>query len=877
MQEQVSSGLADISPRRLGARRFSLKNVSIIMKLALIVGSLASVSVVLVLVIMFSSGVTAGIRAYLSGESYYSKGQKDSVYYLVRYMHTRSVQDYQKHLDALSIPLGDSMARLEMQKPVFDSDAATRGFVAGGNAPKDIPYLISLFRRFHDTSYMRPVIASWTQADVQIAELKECAREVHEAIVTDRLSDEREAAFLQRIDQINLASGTLQRAFSAQLGQSAREISGLIITAIVSIASILLGAALWFSWRLSREFHANIRNLRNATIKVAKGDLDHRAQVNSLDELGELTMVFNSMIEQRLGAEQELRAATEFREKIMNNVSNGIYLIDMEGRFVMVNRRFCSMTGYAESELLGQRFEVLFPNERIAELRRIFDEIINQGALAERLEAPLLCQDKQVITVCYSSAPFYNDGKIIGVVGAAEDVTERKLHDARIARLANYDTLTGLPNRNLLNDRIGQAVSRASLDGTRVALLYMDLDGFKFINDSCGHAVGDELLKQVARKIQGCISNEDTVARLGGDEFVAMLCDLDDEADALDVSSKILRSFADPIIVDERTLHVTTSIGVSFYPRDGRDPDTLLKYADIAMYRAKDAGRNCMKPFQADMAANAEQRAELEAAIREALDHNDFELHYQPQFDLKSGEICSAEALIRWRHAKLGVIPPTKFIPLAEETGLILQIGDWALRAACRELKTWHQMGHTDLSVAVNISSHQFQQPGFVSLVKGLIDETGVSPASLHLELTEGVMLRDSKAIIEVLKQLKDIGVVMALDDFGTGYSSLAYLRRFPIDIIKIDQSFVLDLIANPEAASIVRAIIAMAGSLNMKTVAEGVETKQQLDFLASHGCDVIQGFYLSRALPTDEFITLLETSPSSDPKLTRLIPDAMP
>lgn len=842
------------------ARKFSLKSVSITLKLALIVGSLASVSVVLVLVIMFSNNVTAGVRAYLSGESYYSKGQKDAVYYLVRYMHTRSEQDYHRHLVSLSIPQGDSAARQEMQKPALDYDAVSKGFIAGGNAPEDIPQLISLFRRFHETRYMRPVIALWTQADAQIEELRKCSEEVHDAIVSNRLNNERESEFLLRIDRINLASGNLQRAFSAQLDESARDINHLIITAIVLIASILLTAALWFSLRLSREFHVNIRNLRDATIKVAKGDLHHRAEVTSLDELGELTMVFNSMIEQRLGAEQELRAATEFREKIMNNVSNGIYLVDLEGRFSMVNRRFCSMTGYSESELIGERFDALFPHERIADLRRIFNDIITQGALAERLEAPILRKDRQVITICYSSAPFFNNGKIVGVVGAAEDVTERKLHDVRIARLANYDTLTELPNRNLLTDRISQAVSRASSQGTQVALIYMDLDGFKFINDSYSHTVGDELLKQVALKIQRCIGQDDTVARLGGDEFVVMLCDLDDESYALDVSRTILKSFAHPIVIDDRILHVTASIGVSFYPRDGQDPDTLLKHADIAMYRAKDAGRNCMKVFAADMGVNASRRTELEAAIREALEHNDFELHYQPQFDLKSGQISSAEALIRWRHAKLGVISPVSFIPLAEETGLILPMGEWALRTACRELRTWQAMGHPKLSVAVNISSRQFQQPGFVNLVKEILDETGVPPNCLHLELTESVLLLDSKAIIDVLRQLKELGVVMALDDFGTGYSSLAYLRRFPIDILKIDQSFVLDLIVNPDAASIVRAIIAMAGSLNMKTVAEGVETRQQLDFLASHGCDVIQGFYLSRALPVAEFRNLLQT-----------------
>ena len=400
MQKHVSFDPIDIGQRQQHFRRFSVKNSSISWKLALIVGSLTAVTVVLVVVIVFTSNISTGVRAYLSGESYYSKGQKDAVYYLLRYMHTHSAQDHHQYLKALSIPLGDSTARLEMQRPAFDYDSAKEGFLAGGNAPEDIPYLISLFRRFHGTRYMRPAISLWTQADVQIAELRKCADDVHEAIISESLSEERETAYLKRIDQINLVSSSIQRAFSAELGDSARAINRLIMAVIILTASVLLGLAMWVSFRLARDFHASVRNLRNATIRGAKGDLTSRAEIGSFDELGELTMAFNSMIERRLGAEQELRAATEFREKIMNNVSNGIYLIDLEGRFTMVNRRFCTMTGYSESELLGERFDGLFPSERIPDLRKIFDGIIHEGALAERLEAPLLCKDKKAITIC---------------------------------------------------------------------------------------------------------------------------------------------------------------------------------------------------------------------------------------------------------------------------------------------------------------------------------------------------------------------------------------------------------------------------------------------------------------------------------------------
>lgn len=877
MQERLKHAVKE-SGRSLWARlgKPSLRHVSIATKLALIIGSLAMVSAGVLLIMLSAGNVTAGVRAFVSGESLYSKGQKDAVYSLVRYMRSRSGQDYQNYLDAISIPLGDSRARVELQKPEFDYDAAASGFLAGGNAPEDIPYLISLFRRFQDTSYMRTPINLWTQADAQIAELVKCADEVHQAVITDRLSGEREAEFLQRIDRINLAAGTLQREFSAQLGRSARQVRGLLFTATVLTAATLLSAALWLSWRISREFRANIFNLRTAAIKVAQGDLDHRAEVRSRDELGDLTMVFNQMVEQRMGAEQELRSAAEFREKVMYNVTNAIYVIDLEGRFVMVNRGLCTMTGYAEHELVGMLFDEFFPPERIPDLREIFEGILLDGALVERYEAPMIRKDKQIITISYSSAPFYRDGKIVGVVGAAEDVTERRLHDERIARLANYDTLTGLPNRNLLNDRIAQALARALRHGTPVALLFMDVDGFKFINDSLGHAAGDELLRQVALRLESCVRKEDTVARLGGDEFVVMLCDFEDEFDVLNIANKILRSFGHPLVIDSRNLHVTTSIGLSFYPRDGQNHDTLLKHADIAMYRAKEAGRNCMKCFTMDMAVRTEERVELEGAMREALEKVSFRLHYQPQFDLNTGKICSAEALMRWHHPSMGNIAPARFIPLAEETGLIMPMGEWALRTACRELKVWHQLGHPELSVAVNLSSHQFMRPGLINLVKEVLAETGVPPACLHLELTEGVILQGSEAVIGILRELKRVGVVLALDDFGTGYSSLAYLRRFPIDILKIDQSFVLDLIVDPEAATIIRAILAMARSLNMKTIAEGVETKEQLNFLASYGCDVMQGFYLSRALPADEFRALLTTRQESKLNAARPVPESM-
>ena len=836
----------------------ALRNVSITIKLASIVVSLVAVSIGLLAVVIMTFDISTAVRAYVGGEGLYSKGQKDAAYYLTRYVHTHSTQDYQKYQQSISIPLGDHKARVELQKPHFNYDVAAQGFIEGGNVADDIPYMISMFRRFHSVSYLRDAIDLWTRADAVIAQLAQFGDELHGAVLANTLTKERETDYLKRIDQLNVAASPLERDFSLKLGEGARQIGRLLGIAIVIVAVILLGAGLWISWRISSELRIGILNLRKAAIKVTHGDLSHRVEVRSKDELGELAVVFNDMIKHRKGTEDALRGATEFREKIMQSVTNAIYVIDSSGRFVLVNRRTCIMTGYSEEELVGMSFDDLFPAERLEDIRRRFEGVIKTGVPIEHYETPLIRKDKEVIMISFSSAAFYKDDVTIGVVGAAEDITQRKIHDERLAHMANFDTLTNLPNRNLLIDRIAQALPRANRAGQIVALIFLDLDGFKFTNDTYGHTLGDDLIKLVAQKLARSLRVDDTVARIGGDEFVIMLCDVYTATDVEQITQQMLNAFSVPFNVDGRTLHITASAGVSLYPKDGQNYETLLKYADIAMYSAKEAGRNCLRFFTAEMASHTEQRVELEAAMHSALANDEFELQYQPQIDLKTGEICSAEALMRWQHVSLGVMSPVRFIPLAEATGLILPIGEWVLRTACRELKVWHQQGHQNLSIAVNISPRQFQQQDVVKLVREALQQTGIPPACLHLELTESVILQNSDVVIETLRELKALGVILAMDDFGTGYSGLGYLKRFPIDIIKIDQSFILDMIANPDAASIIRAILAMAQSLNLKTVAEGVETREQMDFLIANGCDVIQGFYLSSSLPAGEFRALL-------------------
>jgi diguanylate cyclase (GGDEF)-like protein/PAS domain S-box-containing protein len=450
------------------------------------------------------------------------------------------------------------------------------------------------------------------------------------------------------------------------------------------------------------------------------------------------------------------------------------------------------------------------------------------------------------------------DGSPVRIDGVASDISERRSHAQRMAFQANHDALTGLPNRNLLNDRVAQAMSQAARTGQHVAVLFLDLDGFKFINDSFGHSFGDAVLRTVAARLQVVVRASDTIARLGGDEFVILLPGIEHAQRAVQVAAKVLEAFKVPITQDGRDLHLSGSIGISVFPEDGDSCDRLLQNADVAMYRAKADGRNRFQGYSQEMGARAQQRMALESALRVALERDQLELYYQPQVDRDSGLIVGVEALLRWNHPERGMVSPADFIPLAEETGLIVPLGEWVLKTACAQAREWHDAGSTTMTMAVNMSARQFQQQDVPALVADVLRGTGLPARFLELELTESAMMRDTDAAIATMRQLKALGVRLALDDFGTGYSSLSYLKRFPIDVLKIDRSFTMDVTGGDDGASITRAIVAMARSLNMTTVAEGVETREQLDILRALGCDVMQGYYFSRPLPAGRITEML-------------------
>ena len=462
-------------------------------------------------------------------------------------------------------------------------------------------------------------------------------------------------------------------------------------------------------------------------------------------------------------------------------------------------------------------------------------------------------------TISLSGRPIFDEeGRFTGYRGTGTDITEQKKVEDQIRHMAHHDALTGLPNRVLLHDRIGRVIAQARRDGKVAALLFIDLDRFKNVNDSLGHQVGDGLLRTVAERLIACVRGTDTVARMGGDEFVVVLAELKQAEDAGQMAQKILAALPQPINIDGHELRVTTSVGICTYPHDGEDVETLMRNADAAMYHAKETGRNNFQFFTRQMNIAANQRLLLEKDLRLALEREEFTLYYQPQLDLATGGIVGFEALIRWPHPQRGMVAPSQFIPVAEETGLIAPIGEWVLRRACMQTRRWQTLGYPRLQVSVNCSAQQFRREGLVDMVECCLRETGLPASSLELELTESIIVEHTEHVSANFKALDEIGVKLSIDDFGTGYSSLGYLKRFPIHELKIDQSFVRDISADPGDAAIISAIIAMAHGLGLRVVAEGVETAEQLAFLKKLGCDWAQGYHFSKPLPAEDIERLL-------------------
>ena len=449
---------------------------------------------------------------------------------------------------------------------------------------------------------------------------------------------------------------------------------------------------------------------------------------------------------------------------------------------------------------------------------------------------------------------------VISLIEAHKLAEEVEAGKAQLDYLAHHDVLTGLPNRMLFQDRLSKAIELARRQDGRLAVLFMDLDQFKYINDSLGHPVGDQLLQSVARRLVRCMRRSDTVSRRGGDEFILLLSHIAQPEDAAVTAQKILAALAPPHLIDQQELHISASIGISIYPEDGTDAEALTKSADTAMYNAKENGRNNYKFFEQEMNARAIHRQSIEASLRRGLACGEFVLHYQPKIDLHSHIIVGVEALIRWQHPELGLVPPLQFLPVAEDCGLILPIGRWVLRQACLQARAWRQAGLPPIAMAVNTSALEFRDKNFLENTRATLRDTEFEPHYLELELTESVLMQDAEFTNSMLRALTDLGIKLAIDDFGTGYSSLSYLRQFPIDALKIDRSFVNCVTSNPDDAAIVGAVIGMGKSLKLRVVAEGVETPEQCEFLLAQHCDEGQGYYFGRPMVAGAIATLLQT-----------------
>ncbi|HTY93748.1 MAG TPA: EAL domain-containing protein [Steroidobacteraceae bacterium] len=564
----------------------------------------------------------------------------------------------------------------------------------------------------------------------------------------------------------------------------------------------------------------------------------------------------------RKEAEQGLREAERRYRGLFDNALEGIFRTTMDGRYLGANPALANIYGFdspdeliATLQNIGSQLYV--DPERRAEFMRI---ITSRGSVSG-FESQVYRKDGDIIWISENARVIVDDdGSLQGYEGTVEDITERKLYQSRIEQQANFDPLTGLANRSLLQDRLKQAILTAASYNTRLAVAFIDLDRFKFINDSLGHHVGDELLKTMAARFHACVQERDTVARLGGDEFVLLLNSPGSADEVRLVLERMLSAVTQPWMTDHGEYQVTCSIGIALYPEDGVDAQTLLKHADSAMYRAKDSGRNNFQFFTREINTLMTERLELEGKLRRALERNQFQLHYQPRVDLASGRILGAEALIRWYIPGEQPILPGRFIALAEETGLITPIGRWVLHTACAQNRLWQDLGLPPIVVSVNVSAGQFRASNFVRSVAETLKETGLDPGYLEIELTESVM-HDAPQLVGMLGELKRIGVQVAIDDFGTGYSSLSSLKRFPVDRLKVDRSFVEHIAIDTDDAAIVRTIIALGRNLGLRVVAEGVETAEQMQFLREHACDEVQGYYYSRPVPAREFANLLRST----------------
>jgi len=595
------------------------------------------------------------------------------------------------------------------------------------------------------------------------------------------------------------------------------------------------------------------------TAMQTDGNLSRRVTVVSQDEIGCMASAFNSLADSLQKSVSEVKANQEqmkLSAQVFVNSMEAIVITDLQNNIIQVNKAFTDITGYSWDEAVGNNPRILKSGKHDRNFYQTMWETLLktgswQGEMIDRRKNGEVYPKWLSITVVRN-----DDGEITNYIALFSDITERKASYDRIQHLAHFDALTNLPNRTLLNDHLDMAIAVAKRSHNQLAILFLDLDRFKIVNDSLGHHAGDLLLQIVSARLLACIRETDTVARLGGDEFIILLNSIQEPSDSAYVAQKVVDSISLPFMLDGNEVNIGTSIGIGIFPENGSDTPTLIKNADAAMYHAKEIGRNNFQFFSSVMNDKAFERLTIENDLRRALKRDEFFLLYQPQIDTLSGKVIGAEALVRWQHPVRGLVPPFDFIPLAEKCGLIVPLGEWVLKTACAQNKAWQDAGLPQVLMAVNIAAQQFKQNDFKKLLIQTLEQTGLSPDCLELEITESAIMDNAESMLETLHSLKSIGLGLSIDDFGTGYSSLSYLKHFPINKLKIDRSFILDITEDRSSCAIIQTIISLGHNLNLKVIAEGVETNEQLASLKKLGCDEIQGYYYSRPISPEDFFT---------------------
>ena len=790
---------------------------------------------VLVSLSMVSVQILSATRAYVEGESLWSKAQKEAVFHLNQYAYSGDEAAFQSYLDAIAVPLGDRKARLELEKPQFDKDVARQGFREGRNHPDDIDGMIRLFRNFRNISLMRKPISIWTDGDRYIAALMVEADRLHAEIGLGSINAASRQMILGRIAWINARLTPLEEAFSYSLSEASRSIEILLWRAMMLITAAFVGIGSTISYAMLSRKEAAERKLR-------------------------IFAAYTAAAFER----QKADARISGQATLLDKSRDAIIVRGVDHRIMYMNRGAERLYGCTAAEAIGASIQTRIYVD-CAMFSKATETVLGTGKW--RGEFTRRREDGSLLTVeSRWSLVRDDDGKPQSIFSVDTDVTELKVAEQSIRQLAFYDPLTQLPNRLLLHDRLQQALMSCASGHDAGALLFIDLDNFKTLNDHLGHENGDLLLQQVAQRIVDCVQDGDTVARVGGDEFVIILTGMnvgpkDFVFHAKDVAEKILHAIRQPYLIADTRQHSSTSIGVALFQDRHDTASDLLKRGELAMYQAKAAGRDTVRYFNYDMQAAVSTRAALEADLRRGLHEEQFLLYYQPQIN-GQGQMIGMEALVRWQHPTRGLVLPARFIPLLEETALILPLGQWILESACAQLALWSDKPSTALlSLAVNVSARQFQDEHFVEQILRTLEHSGANPQRLKLEITESLLLDNIEATIAKMMTLKATGVTFSLDDFGTGYSSLAYLKRLPLNQLKIDQSFVRDVLVNYKDAAIARTIVTLAQSLGLSVIAEGVETEGQRNFLIHHDCDLFQGNLFSLPLPVEQLEALIDVS----------------